>query len=1185
MTNSAVSTWRGMGQTPVLLALFFGFLISLLAAYSTLKWEEEKQAVHFLQESKEMANLLQAGVKLSLCELHSVASYLGTTPTAAPEDFRQFAAPYFSYLHWAHNPSLVRLEWAPRTSSPLPDPSEPPAPGASRETTPPPTDAAAPPAAFLVSFAEPQKVQTERLGTDLSADPILWEAMKFARDTGEPATTPAFQLETLTGPTLGFTVFYPVYDQDRSLRDVVERRAALRGFVAGTFSLDPLIANTLQGLKGRQLSLVLLDELLPPDQKQLCIFDTNAGKCQLSALSNSHDPTRPAGLMYRTVVEVGNRLWTVIIRPSRPGLTYQQIVPSSLVLIFGGVLTILLSLYLRERQQAIALLEQSRQDLEEQVDQRTQDLVQLNQSLAQEITERRAAETSLRESEAYLRAVMNAVQVGLVTIEAGSRKIVDINPFAAKMIGLPREEIIGRLCHHFICPSEAGSCPVADLGLSVDNAERALLTAQGQTIPILKTVNRLQKEGREYFVESFFDLTSLKMAEETLQKAKEAAEAANRAKSEFLANMSHEIRTPMNAIIGMADVLRNTNLDLMQRESVDIINSSARYLLSLINDILDLSKIEAGKLELDQMEFRLGDVLESVANIFRDKTRQKGLEFIIAVADNVPPRLIGDPVRLQQVLVNLTGNAIKFTDHGSVAIHITAVDQTGDTRQLQFEVQDQGIGIRKDKINTIFDAFTQVDGSSTRRYEGTGLGLTISKRLVELMGGTIWAASEVGVGTTITFTARFQVPAAQGQELPSLPAHLQGRRLLLVEDHATSRRVVGNMLEKMGFAVEAVPSGKAALFALGVPNSPPFDLILMDWKLPDQNGLAVCEQIKADPRLAAIPIILMTGFGRDDVKMEAARLGIKGFIRKPVESTSLYQAILAALNGGDAAPSPPSTPPPEVAEDFAGYRILIVEDNPINQMVMKAILSQTKLRLDIASDGVEALEALRNGCRYDLVFMDMQMPRMDGITATRQIRQQAACKDLPIIGLTALAMKTDREEGLAAGLNDYLVKPVDQAQILAVLRRWLRPKKPAEPEPSQSSASPEPAPPTPPDLPDLPGVDMAKALERCAGDQQLLREILTYFYQSYEQALPAMRAALEQGDRDQAQFLVHSLKGAAGSIAAQKIHLAASQLEKLLRSGTPGPLDGYLHDLSEALTPLLAALRAWQSAPTAAPRQ
>jgi|GEM_PF-5590087 len=1155
--------WRGFRNPTVLLTLLIGISLSVLAAFSSFQWEKERQSVRFAQESKELVSLVQGAVRLSLSDLQGLASFVSATPEVSTASFRHFTAPYLSFLHPAYNPSLVRLEWVRREPGPKPVPTE--------------ADLSPTPGAFTVALVQP--AASVRLAMDPATDPQLWPAMESARDTGEPAASAPFTMTTETGRTLGITIFYPIYQQDQPCRNVTERRAALRGFVAGTLRLDTLITTAMGSLKGRNLMLYLLDELLPADQQLLCVFAVQTNMCICgSAIRSRSRPPMPA-LHHRSVVDVGNRFWTVLVRLAQPGLAWWPLVQALLVLIAGLSWTTLLSLYFRKRQQAVEFLEQSRQELEKEVAQRTQDLVQLNTALEQEVSERRAAETSLRESEAYLRAVMNAVQVGLVTIDASTRQIVDVNPFAAKMIGLPREQLLGRFCHNFICPAAIDNCPVADLGLDIEHAERALITAQGKTIPILKTVNRLRKQGREYFIESFFDLTSLKLAEETLQKAKEAAEAANRSKSEFLANMSHEIRTPMNAIIGMADVLQHSKLDLMQREAVDIITSSARYLLSLINDVLDLSKIEAGKLELENVDFRLAEVLEGVANIFREKSRQKGLEFIIAVADEVPPWLRGDPLRLQQVLVNLTGNAIKFTESGAVSINITGVEQAADHCKLQFAVHDQGIGIARDKIDKIFDAFTQVDGSATRRFEGTGLGLTISKSLVAMMGGDIWVESEPGIGTTVTFTAVFQASAKSAEDVPRLPEALRGLRVLLVEDHSTSRRVVGNILEKLGFTVEAVSSGRAALMALGADTSPPFGLILMDWKLPDQDGLAVCTQIKSDPGLAAIPIILMTGFGREEVKLEAERLGIRGFIRKPIEAGQLLQAILQACDSmAPAASRPPASAVPSNDDDvdLSGYRILVVEDNQINQLVMKAILQRTKIRIDMASDGVEALEALRNYPDYDLVFMDMQMPRMDGLTATRRIRQQARFQDLPIIGLTALALKTDRDEGLAAGMNDYLVKPVGQAQILAVLRQWLRPQQPAAPAVASKAAPVSaPAPDSVTGLPDLPGVDLAKALARCAGDQQLLREILTYFYTSYERVLPDIQGCLDRGDRQQAQFLVHSLKGAAGSIAATELHQAASRLERLLRSGAPGPFTDSLEELQAALVPVLAGLRTW----------
>jgi CheY-like chemotaxis protein/HPt (histidine-containing phosphotransfer) domain-containing protein len=428
----------------------------------------------------------------------------------------------------------------------------------------------------------------------------------------------------------------------------------------------------------------------------------------------------------------------------------------------------------------------------------------------------------------------------------------------------------------------------------------------------------------------------------------------------------------------------------------------------------------------------------------------------------------------------------------------------------------------------------------------------------------------------VFFTASFEKwLAPMAEECLMVPPEIRGTRVLLVEDHGTSRKVVQKILENLGLEVEAVPSGEAALLALGASkaSAAPFGLIMMDWKLPDQNGVLVCEKIKTDPQLAEIPTILMTGFGREEVKLEARRLGIDAFIRKPVDASSLLRVIMDALAPeGDSRGTWCGQDPKKSNGDgkFDGYRILVVEDNHINQMVIKAMLGQTKLQVDIAADGEEALDAIKNKPAYDLIFMDMQMPKMDGIETTRQIRQIPECRDLPIIALTAMAMKSDREQAIAAGMNDYVSKPVDQDQIFAVLKRWLRPGKPADSKPWTRLM---------PGLTqrhDWPGQDVInvkKALERCAGDRELLFEILDYFLATYNQVIPDIQNALRQGDLNQAQFLVHSLKGAAGSISAQNLHLAAGKLEKILRSGTSEPVDSYLQEMTRNLNPVLVTIQ------------
>lgn len=802
-------------------------------------------------------------------------------------------------------------------------------------------------------------------------------------------------------------------------------------------------------------------------------------------------------------------------------------------------------------------------------------IAEKNRQLEQEIRERLQAETSLRESETYLKSVMNSVRMGLLTINVETCQIEDANPYAAEMIGLPQEQIIGKQYSQFISETAGAPCRTSDSEFKQTEGE--LLKADGGRLPILKTVVQLKKEDQDYFIESFMDLAQIKQVEETLQQAKEAAETANRAKSEFLANMSHEIRTPMNAIIGLTDVLLHSNLTTTQQEQLNIVGSSARYLLGLINDTLDLSKIEAGKLELDRQSFRLGKLLEDVVMMIRNKNLEKGLEFILAVDDQVPQILSGDPLRLQQILVNLTGNAFKFSESGAVSIEVSCLEKSPDQVKLSFAVRDQGVGIRPENIENIFEAFTQVDGSATRRYDGAGLGLTVSKRLVEMMGGQIWVESEPGKGTVVHFTTEIGSIEGDQEDPLTLPAEFRGTKVLLVEDHETSQKVIQNILVSQGFRVAAVFTGKEALAELENQDSAgaPFGLLMIDWRLPDQNGISVYEQIRQVSAWAGIPSIIMTGFGPEEVKAQAHALGIRGFIRKPVEAFSLLRIIIDVLKSArqpEVAPSIKDNRLPLSFEGFEGYRILLVEDNPINQKVIVAMLSKTKLKVDIAGDGQEALEALRESS-YDLVFMDMQMPRMDGYVATRLIREELNCRDLPIIALTAQAMKTDREQGLAAGMNDYLVKPVAQEQLLTILRKWLKPPKSATimttlpPEPS-ASANPETIP-----LPQLPGINVQEAVQRCEGDRDLFFELLEFFAGSYTRIIPEIQAALAKGDTKEAQFQTHALKGAAGSLSANRLHRAAEQLETLLRSQSPSSPEDCLQEVDRALNQVLDSIR------------
>ena len=795
----------------------------------------------------------------------------------------------------------------------------------------------------------------------------------------------------------------------------------------------------------------------------------------------------------------------------------------------------------------------------------------------QDITALKQTEESLQHALSEQSIILETASVGITMMR--NRAMLRSNVKMSEIFGYTQEEIVG-LETKILYPSleeyqqfEREAYPVILRGETY-TTECQMKRKDGSLLWVGLTGKAIdpgdQEAGSIWVLE---DISESKIRESALREAKAAAEQANRMKSEFLANMSHEIRTPMNAVLGLSQLLLNTELEKLQRDYLEKLYNASQSLLGIINDILDYSKIEAGKLDLESTEFPLDEILDSTAKLFAFSAETKGLELIFDTDPNMPPLFIGDPLRIKQVLNNLLGNAIKFTKSGHVKLTMRVLAQQDDKLTLQVAISDSGIGMNPEQLKRLFNAFEQADSSTTRKFGGTGLGLTISKHLIEMMDGQIRVESKPNVGSVFTFTLKLVVSGSKAAQHSA--ADLHGMRTLLVEDQEGTREMMLGILNSWGFLVETAESGEDGLnMALNASASgKPFELILVDWKLPGMDGVEMAKNIRKNEaggqkdRQHTI-VIMVTAFGRQEAQKVIRDMDFDAVLDKPVIASQLYN-LLAHLQGYQPEKDTPKSwsslrEASELLVPIAGAKILLVEDNLTNQLVANDLLVNMGLDVYVASSGLEAVN-MASAQQFDVILMDLQMPEMDGIEATRRIRELPERKDVPIIALTAAAMQKDREVCLAAGMDDFVAKPIDVDSLCAALLRFVPPRK--KPGPANADCAPsKPAATAEVEPFELKGMDLPAAVARLSNNWGLLSRALAAFAREFSQSADSLDKYLEEGSREEALRLFHTIKSSAGMVGAMLLSEISQDLESELKAGKSISPEPFRQELTKILS-------------------
>ena len=789
-----------------------------------------------------------------------------------------------------------------------------------------------------------------------------------------------------------------------------------------------------------------------------------------------------------------------------------------------------------------------------------------------DVTDRKRAEEALRESEKRYRELADSLPQTVFEMNIRG-DLTFANGVAFDTFGYSHDEFNqGLNILQMVPPDERGRAQEdIQRALNGDKSgfEYTAQTKNGRTFPILVHTNPILRDGQPVGLRGIVvDITERKRVEVELQEAKEAAEAANLAKSQFLANMSHEIRTPMNGILGMTSLLLGTPLTPEQLEYAETVRGSADSLLTIINDILDYSKIEAGKLDFETLDFDLRTTVEDTVDILKIWAHEKGLGLACLIEHEVPSLLVGDPGRLRQVLINLANNAVKFTEKGEVVIRISLDEETDTQVTLRFIVRDTGIGIPQDRMDRLFRSFSQVDASTTRKYGGTGLGLAISKNIVERMGGRIGVQSKEGRGSTFWFIVGFAKQSAGRKRGTEVFEDIRGRRILIVDDHPTNRLVLREELHSWGCRYDEAAGGQEALDKLreAVQGKDPFLVAIIDMEMPVMDGAALGRRIKEDPDLGKTILVLLASQGRRGDARRMEQIGFAAYLTKPVKSAQLRDCLALALGTKSPVPGTRSLPiltRHSVAEaKKQKIRILLAEDNKTNQKVALRILEKIGYRADAVANGQEVLATLAR-VPYDLILMDVQMPEMDGLKTTGAIRRKETETDghIPIIAMTAHAMKGDRERCLEAGMDDYISKPVQPQDLVETIGRWLGERSTVEAQAPFAGESD-----------DKEVFDQRELLDRLGGDEEIFREIVATFLEDAPLQVEKLKQALREGDAAWVERQAHSLKGSAMNMAGRALQTVALEMEFAGKEGNLGRASSLVEKLDQEFERLKKSL-------------